>query len=80
MDAAARTAFADFARGAGDLWFDCHFLPAELPAHRGWGHSSWQEALETACPGTMDAFDESFFADADAAYLRSLGINLIRFD
>jgi ribonuclease BN (tRNA processing enzyme) len=48
MDAAERAAFADFARGAEDLWFDCHFLPAELPAHRGWGHSSWQEALETA--------------------------------
>ena len=48
MDAADRAAFAGFAHGAGDLWFDCHFLPAELPAHRGWGHSSWRDALDAA--------------------------------
>lgn len=48
MDASARDSFAAFARGADDLWFDCHFLPSELPSHRGWGHSSWREALDAA--------------------------------
>ena len=37
-----------------------------------------RNALDAAYPGTMDAFDDSFFTDADAAYLRSLGVNLIR--
>ncbi len=48
MSPADRAAFADFARGACDLWFDCHFLPSELPAHRGWGHSSWRDAIDAA--------------------------------
>ena len=48
MSPSDRAAFADFARDATDLWFDCHFLPAELPAHRTWGHSSWKEALAAA--------------------------------
>ena len=43
-----RAAFAAFAHDATDLWFDCHFLPTELPAHRGWGHSSWKEAIAAA--------------------------------
>ena len=48
MSPDARAAFAAFARDADDLWFDCHFLPSELPAHRTWGHSSWEEALDAA--------------------------------
>lgn len=48
MSPADRDTFATFAHDTTDLWFDCHFLPSELPAHRGWGHSSWQEAAEAA--------------------------------
>lgn len=48
MPPAARAAFAGFAHGATDLWFDCHFFPSELPSHRGWGHSSWEEAVDAA--------------------------------
>ena len=48
MGAAEREAFSEFARGVGRLYFDCHFLPEEIAAHRGWGHSTWEEALEAA--------------------------------
>lgn len=48
MSPTDRAAFAAFAHDATDLWFDCHFLPSELPTHRNWGHSSWKEALDAA--------------------------------
>ena len=48
MDAAAREAFADFARGADLLVFDAHYRPEEYEAHRGWGHSAWTDAVEAA--------------------------------
>ena len=48
MQPDARTAYDGFARGADELYFDCNFLPSELPAHRGWGHSTWREALDAA--------------------------------
>lgn len=48
MSSADRAAFAAFARNAGRLYFDCHYLPEELPSHRTWGHSTWQEALEAS--------------------------------
>ena len=35
-------------------------------------------ALETRFPGWTARFREAFFTDADAAYLRSLGVNLVR--
>ncbi len=40
--------FVDFCQGAKALVHDAQYLPEELPARRGWGHSSWQEALELA--------------------------------
>ena len=48
MSPGDRDAFAAFARNAGTLYFDCQYLPEELPSHRTWGHSSWQEAAEAA--------------------------------
>jgi ribonuclease BN (tRNA processing enzyme) len=39
---------AAFARDADALIVDAHFTPGELPAHKGWGHSSWQQAAEFA--------------------------------
>ena len=48
MTPEARARFIDFAAGTDCLFMDAHFLPEELPAHRGWGHSSWEEAVEAA--------------------------------
>lgn len=33
---------------AGILFFDGQFTPEEIDRYRGWGHSTWQEALEVA--------------------------------
>lgn len=41
-------ALAAFERGAGAIILDAHFTPEELPAHRGWGHSSWRQCAEFA--------------------------------
>lgn len=39
---------ADFARGAAALILDAHFVPQEMPQHRGWGHSDWKQCAEFA--------------------------------
>lgn len=36
-------ALTEFARGAGLLVWDASYLPQDLPAKRGWGHSCWEE-------------------------------------
>ncbi|MGE3809267.1 MAG: MBL fold metallo-hydrolase [Gemmataceae bacterium] len=36
----------DLARGADLLIHDAQFTPEELETHRGWGHSSWEQAIE----------------------------------
>lgn len=41
-------AFIDFAKDVQNLYFDAHFLPEEIEAYRGWGHSTWQEAMAVA--------------------------------
>lgn len=41
-------ALGAFASGARALILDAHFTPEELPAHRGWGHSSWRQCAEFA--------------------------------
>jgi phosphoribosyl 1,2-cyclic phosphodiesterase len=46
--AASDEALADFDAGAGAVVLDAHFTPEELPAHRGWGHSSWRQCAEFA--------------------------------
>jgi phosphoribosyl 1,2-cyclic phosphodiesterase len=40
----ARLALA--VEGADLLIYDATFTEAEMPAHRGWGHSSWEEGLQ----------------------------------
>jgi phosphoribosyl 1,2-cyclic phosphodiesterase len=40
--------FAEFAKGAAAIVMDAHFTPAELPHHRGWGHSDWNQCAEFA--------------------------------
>ena len=48
MTPADRESFADFARTADLLVFDAHFKPEEYAAHKGWGHSTWADALDAA--------------------------------
>ena len=38
----------DFAKDADVFINDAHFTDKELPAHKGWGHSSWQQAVAIA--------------------------------
>jgi phosphoribosyl 1,2-cyclic phosphodiesterase len=38
----------ELARGADVLIHEGQYTPEELPRHRGWGHSSWAQAVEVA--------------------------------
>ena len=38
----------EFAKDADVLIKDAHFTDEELPMHKGWGHSSWQQATAVA--------------------------------
>ncbi|WP_298501625.1 MBL fold metallo-hydrolase [uncultured Maribacter sp.] len=38
----------DFAKGADVLIHEAQYTPEELPMYRGWGHSSWGQAIEVA--------------------------------
>ncbi len=40
--------FAHFAQGCDLLIHDAQYLPEEIEAHRGWGHSSFADAVELA--------------------------------
>jgi phosphoribosyl 1,2-cyclic phosphodiesterase len=40
--------FAEFAHGCDLLIHDAQYLPEEMDAHRGWGHSSFADAVELA--------------------------------
>ena len=44
-DAAADARVIRAATGADLLIYDATFSDAEMPEHRGWGHSSWEEGL-----------------------------------
>ena len=39
---------AEFASGADVLVHDAQYLPAEYPLRAGWGHSTWEHAVEAA--------------------------------
>ena len=39
---------AEFARGADVLIHDAQYLPAEYPVRVGWGHSTWEHAVQAA--------------------------------
>ena len=47
-DSDADQRLAAFAVNAAAVVVDAHFTPEELPAHKGWGHSSWRQAAEFA--------------------------------
>jgi phosphoribosyl 1,2-cyclic phosphodiesterase len=40
--------FVKFAKGADLLIHDAQYLPQEMPTHRGWGHSTYEEAVRLA--------------------------------
>jgi phosphoribosyl 1,2-cyclic phosphodiesterase len=40
--------FVKFAKDADLLIHDAQYLPEEMPAHRGWGHSTYEEAVHLA--------------------------------
>lgn len=40
--------FIAFARGVDHLFLDAQYDPIEYESHRGWGHGSWQCAVEVA--------------------------------
>lgn len=41
-------AFLAFCQDADVLIYDAQYLPAEYPAYRGWGHSTWEEGVRAA--------------------------------
>lgn len=46
VDPERDAALADFARGTDLLIHDAQFMPEEYAVRRGWGHSSWVEAVK----------------------------------
>ena len=40
--------FVKFCKGADLLIHDAQYLPEEMPAHRGWGHSTFEETVRLA--------------------------------
>ena len=47
-DPASDAALRDLAHGADLLVHDGQYLPEEIVDHRGWGHSTWEQAAEVA--------------------------------
>jgi len=40
--------FLDFIQGCDFLVYDAEYTPEELDTHRGWGHGTWQDAVQNA--------------------------------
>ena len=70
----------DFVRDADIMIYDATYTEAEYPAHKDWGHSTWQEALRVADaasvgkvvlfhhdPSHDDDFMDQIATDADSA-------------
>ncbi len=49
-----REQLADFIRGANVLVHDATYTTEEYAAHRGWGHSTYDEALDLAIDGDVE--------------------------
>ncbi len=48
MSPEGQEAFVQFARGTDLLVFDAQYRPAEVAEHKGWGHSTWEDAVNVA--------------------------------
>lgn len=55
-------------------WLNLEHFMVGVPGLDG----SIRQALAQCCPGAMEQFTRSFFTDADARYLKSIGVNFLR--
>jgi phosphoribosyl 1,2-cyclic phosphodiesterase len=53
-DASPRDALVEFARGAKVLIHDAMYTGAEYMSHRGWGHSSYRDAIDFAIAAEVE--------------------------
>jgi phosphoribosyl 1,2-cyclic phosphodiesterase len=53
-DASTRDALVEFARGASVLIHDAMYTGTEYMDHRGWGHSSYRDAIDFAIAAEVD--------------------------
>ena len=49
-----RAAWVEAVAGTRLLLHDATYVPADLPRHRGWGHSSWDEAVRLAVDARVE--------------------------
>ena len=49
-----RSKFVEFLSGVDLLIHDAMYKPADLDRHRGWGHSSWEEAVDLAVEAKVE--------------------------
>lgn len=47
-DSKLDTVLRDYSQGADVLIYDAHYTPEEYRRYRGWGHSTWLEAVQVA--------------------------------
>lgn len=60
-----RPQLVEFCRDTGLLVWDANYAPEDLPAHAGWGHSTWQQGADLARDANvrravMTHFDHSY--------------------
>ncbi len=79
-DSTVDAALARFVAGASALILDAHFTPDELPAHAGWGHSSWRQCAEFARASGVERLwlfhHKPGRADADLSAIRDDARNI----
>ena len=81
MSAAGQESFIQFARGTDKMVFDAQYRPAEYAAHKGRGHSTWEDAIDAAArcgvqnlwlmhhdPGRTDEELDAMAAEASAVF------------
>ena len=85
MSEAEQESFACFAKAADLLIFDSQYLPSEYAAHKGWGHSTWRNAVDAAqrsdarklwlmhhAPGRTDEALDAMAREASAVFERAV--------
>ncbi len=50
------TPLVEFVRDADAMFYDATFTDADYPAHRGWGHSTWEEGLRVSAAAGVQRF------------------------
>ena len=69
---AVDTVLREYAQNADVLIYDAQYTPEEYEAHRGWGHSTWNEGMRlcrAAGAGRLAIFHHE--PDHDDAFIRS---------